>query len=203
MIQKHVGFSFTVVAVLCFVPGIVLPMFVLNMDMSVALTGAGFTSEIVNKELSIIATVSELWQEHRYLVSVLIFAFSVFIPIMKTGLVTMVYFMRNITKQQQLINIVATIGKWSMADVFVVAVFLAILSTSHAQTAQSHELTFFGMNVGFEISTQTLSNVGQGFYYFVAYCVLSLIGSQLILKSISDKKDKNEREDTSLTDAPR
>jgi hypothetical protein len=166
-------------------------MFVLNMDMALALSGTGLTSEIVNKELSIIATVDELWGDQRYFVSLLIFAFSILIPIAKTALVTAVYFMRNVAKQNKLINIVATVGKWSMADVFVVAVFLAILSTNHAESTESHELAFFGMKIAFEMSTQTLSNVGQGFYYFVGYCVLSLIGSQLILKNISDKKHKN------------
>jgi hypothetical protein len=88
--------------------------------------------------------------------------------------------------RQKLIKIVAVIGKWSMADVFVVAVFLAILSTNHAQSRETHELAFFGMKIGFEMSSQTLSNVGQGFYYFVGYCVLSLLGSQLLMKGISD-----------------
>lgn len=190
MMFKHVGLGLTIIAIFCFIPGIILPMFVLNMDMAVALSGSGFTSKIVGKELSIVATVSELWRDHRYLVSILIFAFSIFIPIVKTVLVTTVYFMRNIAKQHKLINMVATVGKWSMADVFVVAIFLAILSTNHAENTQLQELTFFGMKIAFEISTQTLSNVGQGFYYFVGYCVLSLIGSQLILKSISGEKNK-------------
>jgi paraquat-inducible protein A len=191
MILKHVGLGLTIIAIFCFVPGIILPMFVLNMDMAVVLSGAGFTSQIIDKELSIVATVNELWRDHRYLVSILIFAFSIVIPIAKTALVTAVYCMRNVAKQRKLINIVATVGKWSMADVFVVAVFLAILSTNHAENTQSQELTFFGMKIAFEMSTQTLSNVGQGFYYFVGYCVLSLIGSQLILKSISGEKNKH------------
>lgn len=184
---KHAGFAMTVIAVACFVPGIVMPMFVLNMDMAVALSGAGFSSGIINKELSILATVSELWREQRYLVSILIFVFSVIIPLVKTTLVTCVYFMQQSATQKNAIAIVAAIGKWSMADVFVVAVFLAILSTNHAQTKEMHELAFFGMKIAFEMSTQTMSNVGQGFYFFVAYCVLSLLGSQVILKSVNDR----------------
>lgn len=161
-------------------------MFALSTDMAIALSGAGFNSEIVNKELSIMATVSELWQDHRYFVSFLIFAFSVLIPITKTCLVGTAYFMKSASKQNTIVNIVTSIGKWSMADVFVVAIFLAILSTNHAQNIQSHELNFLGMTIGFDVSTQTLSNVGSGFYYFVAYCVLSLLGSQLMLKGIKD-----------------
>jgi paraquat-inducible protein A len=84
---------------------------------------------------------------------------------------------------------VAVIGKWSMADVFVVAIFLAVLSTDHAQSVEQHQLSFFGMSLDFEISTQTMSNVGVGFYFFVGYCMISLIGSHLMLSAI--KRSKN------------
>jgi uncharacterized paraquat-inducible protein A len=184
VILKHVGFGLSVVAIACFVPGIILPMFVLNMDMAIGLSGAGFNSTIVNKELSILTTISELWNEERYLVSFLIFAFSILIPIVKTAVVATIYFVKNNALQLKLSNAVTIVGKWSMADVFVVAVFLAILSTNHSQSQESHELAFFGMKIAFDVSTQTLSNVGQGFYFFVAYCVLSLLGSQLMLRSV-------------------
>lgn len=187
MILKHLGFGITVVAIICFVPGIVMPMFVLNMDMAIALAGTGFNSQIVSKELSVLATVKELWQDHRYLVSVLIFAFSIVIPVAKTALVILVYFMRSTLIRHKIISAVNAIGKWSMADVFVVAVFLAILSTNHADSNESHQMAFLGMKIGFEVSTQTLSNVGLGFYYFVAYCILSLMGSQMIMISIKSR----------------
>ena len=182
---KHVGFGLSIAAIACFIPGIILPMFLLNTDMVIALSGAGFETEIVNKELSIITTVSELWQDQRYLVSFLIFAFSVIIPAVKTSLVTSAYFIKDLATQQKITSAMTVIGKWSMADVFVVAVFLAILSTNHAQNVQSHELNFLGMKIGFNVSTQTLSNIGNGFYFFVSYCILSLLGSQMMLNAIN------------------
>jgi uncharacterized paraquat-inducible protein A len=188
VILKHIGFGLTILAIACFVPGILLPMFALNMDMAVGLTGASFNSGILNKELSILATVTELWRDNRFFVAVLIFGFSILVPIAKTLLVIVVYFIRDTSAQQKLAKVVAVVGKWSMADVFVVAVFLAILSTNHANTKELHELGFFGMKIAFEVSTATMSAVGQGFYYFVGYCILSLLGSQLILKSVSDNK---------------
>jgi hypothetical protein len=84
-----------------------------------------------------------------------------------------------------------------MADVFVVAIFIAVLSTNHAQSAQQQELSFFGMTLTFEISTETLSNIGSGFYFFVGYCVLSLIGSQLILHTIDNAKNTIAKTKTS------
>jgi hypothetical protein len=41
-------------------------MFILDINMAVALPRAGFSSEIVSKELFIVATVSEPWRDHRY-----------------------------------------------------------------------------------------------------------------------------------------
>lgn len=193
MLRKHIGFVLSIIAIGMFVPGILAPMFTLNMELAVALSGGSLSSELVNKELSIIGTVQELFHEERIFVAVLIFAFSVVIPLVKTSLISAVYFSKNNQFQAKIAQFVAVIGKWSMADVFVVAIFLAVLSTNHATSVEQHEISFLGMSLDFEISTQTLSNVGIGFYYFVAYCVVSLIGSQLILSSMHQTKVNNQQ----------
>lgn len=182
--QKHIGFLLVVIATGLFVPGILLTMFSLSMEMAINVSGSAISSELVNKQLSIVATVEELWQQDRFLVAILIFAFSVLIPIAKTLIVSFVYFTKNLVLQKRLIGFVATIGKWSMADVFVVAVFLAVLSTNHAQNAQQQEVAFFGMRIGFEISSQTLSSIGNGFYFFVGYCMLSMLGTHLVFNAV-------------------
>lgn len=75
-----------------------------------------------------------------------------------------------------------------MADVFVIAVFLAVLSTNHAETASNQQIVVFGFKMELLISSQTLSAVGQGFYYFVGYCLLSLLATQISLSSFNCKK---------------
>lgn len=182
--QKYIGFTLSLIALALFVPGIFLPMFYLSMDMNIAMSGTGINSELLNKELSIVTTVTELWQQHRYVVSLLIFIFSVLIPIFKTCALVFVFFTKQAKRKLQVSEFIAAIGKWSMADVFVVAVFLAVLSTNHTENAQQHGLSFWGLRIDFEISTQTLSMVGQGFYYFAGYCVLSILSTQLILRAI-------------------
>lgn len=177
---RHFAFGINLLAIALFIPGIVLPMF--SLDMSIMATvgsGASLSSELVNQQLSILQTVEELWQDKRIVVAILIFAFSICIPILKSSLVTLAYFTKSKKLQSRLLSLVTAVGKWSMADVFVVAVFLAVLSTNHADTQSVQQLTVFGFNLGVELSSQTLSNVGEGFYYFVGYCVLSLTGSQL------------------------
>lgn len=184
MIQKHIGFAINVIAICLFVPGIMLSMFTLNMSMGVDISGSVLSSELLAKDLSILGTVRELWQQDRILVAFLIFAFSVVIPITKAILVAFVYFCRDQNFAKKVIAFVAGIGKWSMADVFVVAVFLAVLSTNQGGNAEQYQVSFFGMSVAFELATEILSDVGEGFYYFVAYCLLSLLGTHLIFSSV-------------------
>jgi uncharacterized paraquat-inducible protein A len=190
--QKHLGFALTVVALGLFVPGILLPMFYLSMDMNIAISGADINSSLVNKELSIVNTVTELWEQNRYLVSALIFVFSILIPVIKTSALGYVFFAQSQRIRLQLARFISAIGKWSMADVFVVAVFLAVLSTNHAESAEQHQLSFFGMSIGFEISSRTMSMVGDGFYYFVGYCLLSILGAQLLLSGLKKEITKTK-----------
>jgi hypothetical protein len=183
MITRHLGFSLNVLALALFVPGILLPMFALNMELAALLGNSSLTSDLVDKELSILATVSDLWHDDRMIVAALIFAFSVCVPALKTTLVTAAYVRPDTVFEGCLLRFVGTIGKWSMADVFVVAIFLAILSTNHAETNDVHQFSILGFSMSLEISTQTLSAVGQGFYFFTGYCLMSMAGTQLALYS--------------------
>ncbi|MBJ2135617.1 paraquat-inducible protein A [Paraglaciecola agarilytica] len=190
--KQHVAFALNIIAIGLFIPGITLPMFALNMEMSALLNAAGISSTLIDKELSILNTVQELWEGERFLVAALIFLFSVCVPILKTILMSLAYFTRNINVRRNLSQFVSAIGKWSMADVFVVAVFLAILSTNHADTLSQETLTLFGFTLGIDISTQTLSAVGDGFFYFVGYCLLSLLASHIATSPYTLKRLDSE-----------
>lgn len=155
--------------------------------MAANLSGSALTSSLIDKELSIMATIGELWEDKRWLVAALIFAFSVCIPLLKTILVCFAYLTKSLEIEKKLVNFVGAIGKWSMADVFVIAIFLAIMSTNHADTTTSEQFSVFGFKIALDISTQTLSAAGDGFYYFTAYCLLSLIGTQLSSSAIKHK----------------
>ena len=188
MVKKHIGFGLNMGALLLFFPGILLPMFAMNMELAASLGASTLTSSLVDKELSIIATVRELWHDQRLVVAVLIFAFSVCIPLLKTTLVLVAYVKKHTRLESRLLNFVAHVGKWSMADVFVVAVFLAVLSTQHSETADSHQMSLLGFKLMLDVSTETLSAAGPGFYYFSAYCLLSLLGTHLAWSSVKDSR---------------
>jgi uncharacterized paraquat-inducible protein A len=140
---------------------------------------SSLSSQLLNKELSLLATINELYTDDRLLVASLILVFSIVIPLIKTSLITLAFYLKNNQRAQQLVSFVNMIGKWSMADVFVVAVFLAVFSTNHAETMNQHQLSLFGFKLDIMMSSATVSNIGVGFYYFTAYCIVSLIGTQL------------------------
>jgi paraquat-inducible protein A len=187
MYKKNLGFAFNIFALGLFFPGILLTMFTFNMEMAANLSGSVLTSSLIDKELSIMATINELWEDQRLLVAALIFAFSVCIPLVKTILICVAYFTQSLQVERRLINFVGAIGKWSMADVFVIAILLSIMSTDHADTNSSEQFSVFGFKIALDISTQTLSAAGEGFYYFTAYCLLSLIGVHLASSAVKQK----------------
>ncbi len=185
MIRKHIGFLINLVAIALFIPGILLPMFSLNMAMTANVSGANLTNTIIDKNLSLLQTIQELWQDERLLVASLIFVFSISIPVIKFMLLSFAYLKKNSKLEVRIYNFISQIGKWSMADVFVVAVFLAVLSTNHAETATHQQLALFGFKLDLIVSSETLSALGVGFYYFTAYCLLSLLGTAISQSSVS------------------
>ncbi|WP_426357931.1 paraquat-inducible protein A [Pseudocolwellia sp. HL-MZ19] len=187
MIKKKLGFAINLLALFLFVPGIVLPMFSLSMEMTANVSGSNLSSTLIDKELSLVNTIQELFLDDRILVGLLILIFSICIPVLKTIMVSVAFLKREQIIEKKIINFVASIGKWSMADVFVIAIFLAVLSTNHAETTNAQQLALFGFKLNLNISSETLSFVGQGFYYFTAYCLLSLIGTHLYQSALKEK----------------
>jgi uncharacterized paraquat-inducible protein A len=177
--KKKLGLLLNIIAIALFIPGISQPMLSLSMEVIANAGASSLSSQLLNKELSLLATINELYTDDRLLVASLILVFSIVIPLIKTSLITLAFYLKNNQRAQQLVSFVNMIGKWSMADVFVVAVFLAVFSTNHAETMNQHQLSLFGFKLDIMMSSATVSNIGIGFYYFTAYCIVSLIGTQL------------------------
>ncbi|MCC2617421.1 paraquat-inducible protein A [Aestuariibacter halophilus] len=181
--RKHVGGLLNLLALGLFIPGILLPMFTLSMTLQGQIAGQQLTTPLIDKTLSIITTISELWHDDRRLVASLILAFSVLLPVFKTTLLVLAYVLHHRPVSRSLINTIDAIGKWAMADVFVVAVFLAVLSTDHSGTRNDYTFSVFGFSLDMQISTATVSQVGNGFYFFCAYCLVAMLATALLRSS--------------------
>jgi uncharacterized paraquat-inducible protein A len=190
MLMKKLGFAINLLALCLFVPGIMLPMFALKMEMTANVSGNSLSSTLVDKELSLITTIQELFQDDRILVGLLILIFSICIPVLKTLLVSFAFWKRETAVESKIIKFIASIGKWSMADVFVIAIFLAVLSTNHAETSDIKQLVLFAFKIDLHISSETISMVGEGFYYFTAYCLFSLLGTHLYQYGMDNDSSK-------------
>ena len=118
---------------------------------------------VYEQKQTITVTIRFLFENKSYLAGTLIFLFSVCIPVGKALLFFMALFLSP-KPAGALLNFINAIGKWSMADVFLVAIYTAYLA------ARSSE------GVGQAIRFQT--EYGPGFYWFAAYCVFSLGAQQ-------------------------
>lgn len=138
--------------------GLLTPVFSLVVSQNVPIL-----QQIVLKQDSkgVLDTIKTLFGAKQFFVALLLLIFSVVTPLLKTVLTFLVISGRDRTGR--LAKFVKTVGKWSMADVFVVALLLAIFS-----------LGGDGL---------TDARLGIGLYFFAAYVLLSLMATQLIAQN--------------------
>jgi paraquat-inducible protein A len=126
--------------------------------------------EVYTQTRSIIGAVRQLYDVGSPIPATLILLFSVIVPVTKTALVTWAVYMKDRGRQLGTLRFVTAIAKWSMADVFVVAVLIAYLAAEATQTPPG------------DVSTVPLlafdAAFGPGFYWFTAYCLFSLASQQ-------------------------
>jgi len=120
----------------------------------------GRTIELFNQTRSIIQSIRSLHESGNDFVAGLILLFSVVVPFVKGLFLVLVMIIRAPAARYSIFGFVRNISKWAMADVFVVGVYVAFLS-ARATDGLDAEL-------------------GRGFYYFVAYCLVSLLALQFM-----------------------
>lgn len=123
------------------------------------------------KTRSIWGTVNELAKNNNYLVAVLIGLFSIVIPTLKLLMQLLHCFLPVSRFRQVLGQVIQGLSKWSMVDVFVIALIVAYLAGN--ADGQMGEL----INVNAEL--------GVGFWYFTGYCLFAVAASHLI--SVEEK----------------
>jgi len=142
--------------------GLVAPILTVVAQKDVALLGkVVFQYE----SRSIIGTAEGLASGGNVPVAVLLFLFSAVIPVAKLVLSVVAVSPATDGLRQTALRTIRLIGKWSMTDVFVVAILLAFLST--------------------ESKSFTDATLGPGLYFFAGYGLLSLLGGQLLLREVA------------------
>ena len=162
------------------VPGVILPIYSITITSSVDATFAQFEGTVFERTRSILGAVTELASTGDYLVSFLILFFSVIVPVSKGLMLLVSLYARHEPTRARLVRIVDVISKWSMADVFVIGVFLAFLATEHQGQENVFNLPFLGQQIDVTLSTTLNSQLGSGFYFFLSYCLFSIGWTQIL-----------------------
>jgi hypothetical protein len=143
----------------------------LGPQLSTALQNGVGDVEVYQQTRSIVGSVRQLYDVGSPVPATLILLFSVVVPLTKATLVAMAVFMRNAALRMRTLKFVEAIAKWSMADVFAVALFIVYLA---AQATQQPP----GAPDAAPPLLAFTAHFGPGFYWFTAYCIFSLASQQ-------------------------
>ena len=134
--------------------------------------------QVYEQTRSIVGAVRRLYEVGSPIPATLILLFSVIVPFGKAALVACATFMMNASWRRRTLTFVETIAKWSMADVFVVAIFIAYLAAQASATPTT------APNASPALIAFT-ARLGAGFYWFAAYCLFSLASQQITVRLAS------------------
>ncbi len=109
---------------------------------------------------SIVSVIHKLFSDSNYLLGSIVLLFSVIIPIFKSILIIVYGFLKESDMAKNILFSIHKLGKWSMLDVFVVAVLVVLFSTKQ--------------------DIYTTLSLQVGLYFFTGYVLLSIIGSTLL-----------------------
>jgi len=115
---------------------------------------------------SVFQLIELLFKGGNILVGTCLVLFSIGFPLLKLGASLIVFIQPQTNFANKSVRLIKALGKWSMADVFISAVFLAVFS-------------FSNMNSGVETTSSTLI----GLYFFLAFVILSIISSTFLEKN--------------------
>ena len=143
----------------------------LGPQITASLQKSGADVTVYEQTRSIVGSIRRLYEVGSPVPATLILLFSVVVPVTKAALVAWTVFLNDERRRRRTLSFVVSIAKWSMADVFVVALFIAYLAAQASATPTS--------GPGAAPALLAFSaHFGPGFYWFAAYCLFSLASQQ-------------------------
>lgn len=114
-------------------------------------------------------------------VGILMVGFSIFFPFVKMVSSLVYYYdLKGLRKHVMIRYFVLKSGKWSMADVLVVAIFMAYIGFNGIITSQFGNLSTVGQDL--VILTTNGTSLQPGYYLFLLYTLLALIMSGILTR---------------------
>ncbi len=182
--------EFVLLIAVCFtllLLGVLLPMIEIDArisSISFQLLGEriSFTDQVLYyKSKSILEVVRLMLTQGRtdvFLVGILVLVFSVLFPVSKLVCSVVYQYVPSWQTKKWLNFIVFKTGKWSMADVMVVAIFMAYIGFGGIISEQLRQLRGIAANI--DILTTNQSSLQFGFFLFTSFTILSLIATSKI-----------------------
>jgi hypothetical protein len=153
--SRQVLFALTGVSTILFAVGMAAPAMVILTAPSVSVESTKFAFVLQHETRSILSVIAGLFSAGHWIIGGLIAAFSIVTPLIKTSLTVVAGTTASSAVHARISRFLHAVGKWAMADVFVAAVLLAC----------------FALNA--EEATKAIPC--PGLYYFVGYCLLSMV----------------------------
>jgi len=174
---RSVIFALTLVTISFFFIGILAPAMVIWTAPTIHLDSGDLDFVVQHQVRGIFAIIWELLTGGHWIIGGFLMLFSVVTPLTKATLTIFITASHSKERNLKVGTFLHAIGKWSMADVFVAAILLALYALKFQQATRSIPCL--------------------GLYYFIGYCLLSLTTIELLMHSgemtKSDGKGANRR----------
>jgi len=165
--RNKIALALTIISLILLYPGLYTPILSIEVGLSpddlpfLKLMDIAIEEQTFYEQTqSVVESIRTLFKQDNHLVAFLILFFSIVVPLTKAAIVLIVLFLERLSIRYQLYRFIYAIGKWAMADVFTVGVFIAFLST--------------------KTTTGITAELHNGFYYFLGYCLVSLASIQVL-----------------------
>jgi len=154
-----------VAAMITLIFGLITPILMVTIHQEVEYLGdivLSFESK------GVVGSIAKLWGSSDIVVALVILLFSVIIPALKVSALLFVSIFMESKFAHSIVKFFKMIGKWSMVDVFVVAVFLVYLTANKGDVSRAE--------------------VEVGLYFFLAYVIVSMLVSLSADRMLHQKK---------------
>jgi uncharacterized paraquat-inducible protein A len=152
--RNWIAVGLTIVSLLLLVPGLRSDALTITASMPL------LKKPLFEETQSILRAARRLYDSQNYFVAFLVVFFSVVVPFIKALLVGAIFGTKSAVAKHRLYLFVRSISKWAMADVFAVGVFIAFMAGNALDNLDA--------------------KLHPGYYFFVAYCLVSNIAFQFL-----------------------
>ena len=157
--SHHTLFAFLLMSIVSLIVGLFAPILAIVAYEDVPVLGQ---TVFQYESKSILTALYKLFENGQYVIAGIILLFTVIMPVLKSLLMGLIIYGRKLHFSQYSIQMLKNIGKWSMLDVFVIAIIVTYFSSK--QTGA------------------TDASLEPGVYFFTMYVISSMIISFFIYR---------------------